>query len=94
MSFGIQRDIGFHSVLDVSYVGSLGRHLAQSRSLNAVPYGTNFQASSIDPTTGNTPLPLNFLRPVPGYGDITYYEMSSTTNYHSLQTSVKRPVPE
>jgi len=58
MSFGIQRDIGFHSVLDVSYVGSLGRHLAQSRSLNAVPYGTNFQASSIDPTTGNTPLPL------------------------------------
>ena len=90
MSFGIQRDIGFHSVLDVSYVGSLGRHLAQSRSLNAVPYGTNFQASSIDPTTGNTPLPLNFLRPVPGYGDITYYEMSSTTNYHSLQTAVKR----
>ena len=90
MSFGVQRDIGFHTVLDVSYVGSLGRHLAQSRSLNAVPYGTNFLASSIDPTTGNTPLPINFLRPIQGYGDITYYELSTTSNYHSMQTTLKR----
>src|SRR5439155_6577322 len=27
MSFGVQQDIGFNTVLDVSYVGSLGRHL-------------------------------------------------------------------
>jgi len=90
MSFGIQRDIGYHTVLDVSYVGSLSRHLAQSRSLNAVPYGTNFLASSIDPTTGNTPLPINFLRPIQGYGDITYNELSTTSNYHSMQTTLKR----
>ncbi|HWB85274.1 MAG TPA: carboxypeptidase-like regulatory domain-containing protein [Bryobacteraceae bacterium] len=89
MSFGIQRDLGFHTVLDVSYVGSLGRHLAQSRSLNAVPYGTNSLPTSIDPT-GTNPLPLNFLRPVQGYGDITYYELSSTSNYQSMQTTVKR----
>ena len=90
MSFGVQRDIGYHTVLDVSYVGSLGRHLTQSRSWNAVPYGTNSLASSIDPTTGNSPLPLNFLRPIQGYADITYNELSTSSNYHSMQTTLQR----
>jgi len=90
ISFGVQRDVGFHTVLDVSYVGALGRHLAMSRSLNAEPYGTNFLPSSIDPTTGNSPLPINFLRPIQGYGDITYYQLSTTSNYHSMQTTLRR----
>ena len=30
----------------------------------------------IDPSTGNTPLPDNFLRPLPGYADIQYSEMA------------------
>ncbi|MGB9605946.1 MAG: hypothetical protein ACPL88_08725, partial [Bryobacteraceae bacterium] len=90
-SFGIQRDIGFGTVFDVAYVGSVGRHLLQVRSLNATPYGTNFKPSSIDPTlTGNRPLPVNFLRPIRGYADITYYEFASTSNYHSMQTQVNR----
>ena len=90
-SFGIQRDIGFGTVFDVAYVGSVGRHLLHVRSLNATPYGTNFLPSSIDPTlTGNRPLPVNFLRPIKGYADITYYEFASTSNYHSMQTQVNR----
>ena len=83
-SLGIQQNLGWGTVLDTSYVGSVGRHLLQRRNLNAIPYGTRFEASSIDPTTGNTPLPDNFLRPLPGYGDILYVEMSSSSNYHSL----------
>lgn len=73
-SLGVQRDIGFKTVLDVSYVGSLSRHLLQRRSINAVAYGQRFQAASIDPTVsgGATPLPDNFLRPYKGYGDINY----------------------
>ncbi|MBI2688848.1 MAG: carboxypeptidase regulatory-like domain-containing protein [Acidobacteria bacterium] len=89
-SFGIQQNIGFGTVLDVAYVGSVGRHLMQRRSLNSVPYGTRFLASSIDPTTGNTPLPDNFLRPLPGYADIQFIELSSTSNYHSLQTQINK----
>lgn len=90
-SFGIQRDIGFGTVVDVAYVGSMARHQQQQRSLNALPYGTNFLASSIDPTvTGNKPLPTNFLRPYKGYGDITYDEFSASSNYHSMQTQVNR----
>ena len=77
MSFGIQQDLGFSTVLDVAYVGSLGRHLQQARSLNSVPYGTNSLPSSIDPTTGR-PYQLNFLRPVQGFGNIQYNEYASS----------------
>ncbi|MBI4877483.1 MAG: TonB-dependent receptor [Acidobacteria bacterium] len=89
-SFGVQQNLGWGTVLDAAYVGSVGRRLLQRRSLNAVPYGTRFLPSSIDPTTGNTALPDNFLRPLPGYADIQYIEMSSSSNYHSLQTQVNK----
>ena len=46
-----------------------GGSLLQTRNINAVPYGTNFLPSSIDPTTGGA-LPDDFLRPYRGYGDI------------------------
>ena len=65
----MQRDLGWKLLADVAYVGSKGRKLLQTRNINAVPYGTNFLPSSIDPTTGG-PLPANFLRPYRGYGDI------------------------
>jgi hypothetical protein len=89
-SFGIQQNVGWGSVLDVAYVGSVGRHLLHRRSLNALNYGTKFLPSSIDPTTGNTPLPDNFLRPNPGYADIQHIEMASNSNYHSMQTQVNK----
>ena len=65
-SIGVQRDLGYKLVGDFSYVGSKGRKLLQTRNLNAVPYGTNFLPSSIDPTTGGA-LPNVFLRPYLGY---------------------------
>ena len=89
-SFGIQQNLGFGTVMEVAYVASVARHLLQRRSLNAVPYGMRFQPSSIDPSTGNTPLPDNFLRPLAGYADIQYIEMASTSNYHSMQTQVNK----
>lgn len=90
-SFGVQRDIGFGTVLDVSYVGSVARHMMQQRSWNALPYGTKFLPSSIDTTvSGNTALPTNFLRPYRGYADILYEEFASNSNYHSMQTQVNR----
>jgi outer membrane receptor protein involved in Fe transport len=88
-SIGVQRDIGFQLVADVAYVGSIGRRLLQTRNINAVPYGTNFLPSSIDPTTGG-PLPANFLRPYRGYGDILVSEFAGFSDYHALQTSVNR----
>lgn len=89
MSFGIQRDIGFKTVLDVAYAGNMGRHLGQTRGLNNVPYGARFLPENTDPTT-NTPLPDNFFRPYYGYAGLPYLEFASTSSYHSLQTQAKR----
>ncbi|HEX5082969.1 MAG TPA: hypothetical protein VFY40_13060, partial [Blastocatellia bacterium] len=93
-SLGVQRDIGFNTVIDVAYVGSLARHLLQRRSINAVPYGARFLPSSIDPTVagGKTPLTDNFLRPYQGYGDINLIEFASNSNYHSLQVQANRRI--
>lgn len=49
-SLSIQREIGFNTVLDVAYVGTLSRHLSQQRNLNAIPYLALFQRAAQDPT--------------------------------------------
>lgn len=49
-NFGVQRDIGWSTVLDVAYVGSQSRHLSQQYDLNAIPYLAQEDPSWIDPT--------------------------------------------
>lgn len=88
-SIGIQRDLGFKTVLDVAYVGALGRHLLQERNLNTLPYGTHFLAANQDPTTGK-PLPDTFLEPYLGYSSIQEDEFASNSSYHSMQVQVNR----
>jgi hypothetical protein len=40
--------------------------------------------------TGANALPVDFLRPFPGYGDITFREFVGSSNYHSLQVAINR----
>jgi hypothetical protein len=89
-SLAIQRDIGFKTIVDVSYVGNRSQHLQQNRNLNTIPYGARFDARNGDPTSPGRPLPDNFFRPNPGYGDLTYIENSGYGNYNALQLSVNR----
>jgi outer membrane receptor protein involved in Fe transport len=49
-SLGVQRDVGFGTVVDVAYVGSQSRHLQQARNINQIPYGINFAKAGQDPT--------------------------------------------
>jgi len=76
-------------VIDVGYVGAVSRHLLWARNLNAIPFGTTFKASSIDPTN-NRPLPQSFLSPYQGYNNINMIEPAATSNYNSLQVSANR----
>ena len=91
-SFGVQHQLGGNTVVDVSYVGSLSRHLLWKRNVNPVPVGARFvdqHPENIDPTT-KVALPVNFLRRYEGYGDVLQYEFASTSNYNSLQASFSR----
>ena len=49
-SFGVQRNIGAGTVVDVAFVGSQSRHLARRTNLNAPAYGTTFKSQAQDPT--------------------------------------------
>jgi len=88
-SIGIQREVGFDTVLDVAYVGSFGRNIGQQHDLNQVPYGAAFLPQNQDPTTGK-PLISAFYRPYLGFGDLQYVIFEGTSNYHSLQTQLTR----
>jgi hypothetical protein len=84
-SGGIQRDIGFATVVDAAFVGNLGRHLSMAQNLNQLPYGERFLSSSQDSTVPGKPLPDNFLRPYIGLGTINYRQPIGTSNYYALQ---------
>lgn len=88
-SVGVQQDLGFGTVADVTYVGSEGRNLRQSKNINTLPPGIRFLPGSQDPTTGR-PLPDNFLRPYRGFQNISYIEETGFSNYHALQVGVNR----
>jgi Carboxypeptidase regulatory-like domain/TonB-dependent Receptor Plug Domain len=89
-SLGVQRDIGFGAVAEVAYVGSVSRHLQTFRNLNTIPYGTRFLPQSMNPVLAGSPLPINFLRPFPGYGSIFYFENVGVSNYNAMQVSANR----
>jgi hypothetical protein len=88
-SLGIQKSLPFDTVLDVSYVGNLSRHLVQSRNLNPIPLYAHFDAANADPTQKGQPLPDNFYRRYMGYGTMTFYEFAGAANYNSLQISAQ-----
>lgn len=87
-SLGIQRRLGFQTVLDVAYVGTLGRHLGETFDLNALPPGTRFLSTSKD-FSGKL-LPDDFLRRYTGLGSIPLTRFEGTSNYNSLQVSLTR----
>ncbi len=114
-SLSVQRNLGWSTVVDVAYVGTLGRHLVRQSNLNAISYGTTFTRAGQDPTlyaggvvpavqaglplsysqaginfTGQNALPIDYLRPYSGYGDISFREFDATSNYNSLQVSLNR----
>ena len=68
---------------DVAYVGSLNRHLPLERNLNPIPIFAMLQPQ-------NAGLTANFLRPYQGYADINAELFAGTSNYNSLQASMRR----
>lgn len=89
-SFSVQQNIGANVVVDVGYVGSIGRHLWRMRDLNWIPFGANFLPQNQDPSLASGPLPPSFLRPYVGYAEIPKIEYDATSNYHSMQVNVNR----
>ncbi len=80
-SFGVQSQLPFKMLLDLSYVGSSGRHLSFSRPLNFL---TPDQAAAHQGVDTRQFLPYR------GLNGISLVEPSATSEYNSMQLLVKR----
>lgn len=89
-SLGVQHSVGFGTVLDVSYVGNVGRHLLWQRYINVIPKYSRFDPANADPTLPGSYLPDNFFRPYKGFDNMVMDEFNATSNYNSLQVSAQR----
>lgn len=77
-NLGVQQQVG-NMNFDVAYVGSLNRHLPLQLNLNPIPIYSK--------TSG---VADNFLRPYQGWADINAELFAGTSNYNSLQASMRR----
>ena len=79
----VQREIGFNTTVEVSYVGRAGIHMERVRELNALPIGTRN-----DPA--NDGINTNFMRPFKGFAFLNLGENAARSEYNSLQLDVTR----
>ena len=92
-SVGVQRELGWGTVLDVTYAGSQTRNLEMNVQLNRVPDGARFvdlNPQNANPQNPTSAKPAEFLRPYRGYGNIDIREHFGRSSYNSLQVQLNR----
>ncbi|HWS86742.1 MAG TPA: carboxypeptidase regulatory-like domain-containing protein [Pyrinomonadaceae bacterium] len=95
-SVGVQRQLWWDTVLDVSYVGNQGRHLTHRRDINYVLPGVALETApgSVSATNpqGFTNRTADTVRQYLGYSAIRSQENTGRSNYNSLQMYLQKRV--
>lgn len=95
---GIQQELPSRMLLDVAFVQQLSSHQVYTLNVNGMPFGAAWLSQNQDPTAGTpkfdgtTTLPINYIRPFRGYGDINLQAMGASSNYNALQVSLNRRI--
>src|SRR5260370_34846799 len=82
-NLGVQQEAPGKVILDIGYVGNLGRHLTRTININQLPVGAR-----LNPPASN--INVNALRPYPGYGSISMRDDGDNSNYNSMQLTASR----
>lgn len=82
-NFGVQQELTRNVILDIGYVGNLGRHLVRTVDINQLPVGAR-----LNPPASN--INVNALRLYPGYSAIGMRDQGDNSNYNSLQITASR----
>jgi hypothetical protein len=86
LSLGIQQDIGFNTVVDISYVGTFGRNSYLTRDINPIPMWSIYD----HPEWSSTGYQIYLKSKYRGLSTLTTGEFTGLNNYNSLQVSVNR----
>ena len=96
-SFMIQQRVGFGTVLEAGYVFNQSKHMSARYQLNAVPMFAQYNPANNNPNVDYLPLNTsgkalndNYFRPLAGLGALREIDYSGSSNYNSLQVSVRR----
>ncbi len=92
-SIGVQREVGWGTVLDVTYAGFEMRNGEMASSINTVPDTARYvdvHPENANPQNPTTAKPNEFLRPYFGYQNITIREHFGRATYNSLQVQLNR----
>jgi hypothetical protein len=96
-SLSVARRLPWQNVLEVSYVGTFGRHLLNRRQFNVIPPGQLSQGaignSDLSNPVHRAALSGDVIisqRPFPALNNVRWWEYTGTSNYHSLQATLSR----
>jgi hypothetical protein len=97
-SLGVQRELPWEVLLDVSYVGTESRHLVENQPFNFVPFGSAWLPENQDPNAadlqfdGTTTKLAQLYRPYPGLTTDATVTFGGSSNYNALQVAANRRV--
>ena len=86
-SMGVQREIWHGAVAQASYVGNVGTHQNEAIDINAPLYSSATLAQRLQVASGT--IPVDTIRPYPGFGQILLYEDAGRSKYNSLQVEFR-----
>jgi hypothetical protein len=92
-SIGVQREVGWGTVIDVTYAGFQMRNGEIETNINPVPDGARFvdvNPQNADPRNPASAKPAEFLRPFAGYQNIAIRSHFGKAHYNSLQVQLNR----
>ena len=92
-SVGVQRELGWGTVVDVTYAGYQMRNGEMETNINPVPDGARFvdvNPQNANPQNPTAAKPAEFLRPYLGYQAINIRSHFGTASYNSLQVQLNR----
>ena len=85
-SFGVQRELGRQTSVDVGYIGNTARHLQYRQGYQPAAFGTTTNTTILQ-QANNT---ANAVRPFKGYTNINFTDFGANSNYHALQARLSR----
>jgi hypothetical protein len=89
-TLAVQQDIGWHTVLDVSYVGWTNHYQSASWNFDALPFGARFAPSAQDPTSPGKPYPDVYLAPIQGFSSISISGPATSSRWDALEVTANR----